>query len=300
MTVPGKKQSQVDNNLPASHFASVKGAQMHYYDEGAGDPILFLHGIPTSAYLWRNIIPSLSPHARCIAPDLIGMGKSDKPDIDYRVFDHIAYVDAFIETLGLKNITLVLHGWGSVIGFDYARRHPNNVKAIAFYEAYVQPITNWHQLSLPVQQIATLLDHPGASYRAVMKQNYFVEKILPRSAIRQLTEDEMNHYRAPFITLESRKPIWQYINDMPFGKGPKDIVDLMQQYSTFLQKSAMPKLMLYGFPGFMTTMETVAWSKENLPNIELACLDDALHLAQETMPEKFSEIVLKWYQGAKS
>lgn len=295
MTVQGKKHSPVEN-LPASHFAAVKGAQMHYYDVGAGDPILFLHGIPTSAYLWRNIIPSLSPHARCIAPDLIGMGKSDKPDIDYRVFDHIAYVDAFIETLGLKNITLVLHGWGSVIGFDYARRHPNNVKAIAFYESYVQPITDWHQLSLPVQQIATLLDHPGASYRAVMKQNYFIEKILPRSAIRQLTDDEMDHYRAPFLTLESRKPIWQYVNDMPFGKGPKDVVDLMRQYSTFLQKSSMPKFMLYAVPGFVTTMETVAWSKENLPNIELACLDEALHLAQESMPEKFSEMLLSWYQ----
>lgn len=291
-----KKQSPLDN-LPASHFASVAGAKMHYYDEGAGDPILFLHGIPTSAYLWRNIIPSLSPHARCIAPDLMGMGKSDKPDSDYRIFDHIAYIDAFIETVGLKNITLVLHGWGSVIGFDYARRHPNNVKAIAFYESYVQAMNDWQKLSLPVQQIATLLNHPGASYRAVIKQNYVVEKILPRSAICQLTDDVMNHYRAPFLTLESRKPLWQYVNDMPFGKGPKDVVDLMQQYSTFLQKSPMPKLMLYGVPGFMTTMETVAWSKENLPNIELACLDDALHLAQESMPEKFSDVLLTWYRG---
>ncbi len=295
MSVQGKKQPPV-SNLPASHFASVKGAQMHYYDEGAGDPILFLHGVPTSAYLWRNIIPSITPHARCVAPDLIGMGKSDKPDIDYRVFDHIAYIDAFIETLGLKNITLVLHGWGSVIGFDYARRHPDNVKAIAFYESYVQPITDWHQLSLPVQQIATLLDHPGASYRAVMKQNYFVEKILPRSAIHQLSEDTMDYYREPFLTLESRKPIWQYVNDMPFGKGPKDVVDLMQQYSTFLQKSTIPKLMLYAVPGFITTMDSVAWAKENFPRIEIGCLDDALHLAQESRPEEFSKILLEWYQ----
>ena len=296
MTVQGKKQP-LAGNVPASHFASVKCAQMHYYDEGAGDPILFLHGVPTSAYLWRNIIPSLMPHARCVAPDLIGMGKSDKPDIDYRLFDHIAYIDAFIETLGLKNITLVLHGWGSVIGFDYARRYPDNIKAIAFYESYVQPVTDWNQLSLPVQQIATLLDHPGASYRAVMKQNYFVEKILPRSVIHQLSEDTMDHYREPFLTLESRKSIWQYVNDLPFGKGPKDVVDLMAQYSIFLQKSTMPKLMLYAVPGFITTMESVAWAKKNLPNIEMGCLDDALHLAQESKPEEFSNILLQWYQG---
>ena len=102
MTAQGKKQPPVEQHLPASHFASIKGAKMHYYDAGRGDPILFLHGIPTSSYLWRNIIPPLSLHARCVAPDLIGMGKSDKPDIDYRIFDHIAYVDNFIEILGLK------------------------------------------------------------------------------------------------------------------------------------------------------------------------------------------------------
>lgn len=280
----------------ASHFASVQRAKMHFYDEGTGEPILFLHGVPTSAYLWRNIIPVLAVRARCIAPDLIGMGKSDKPDIQYRLIDHIAYLDQFIETLGLKNITLVLHGWGSVIGFDYARRHPNNVKAIAFYESHVPPVTEWKQLSLPVQQMATLLNRPGASYRAVIKQNYFIEKILPRSVMRELTESEMAVYRSPFLTPESRKPIWQYINDLPLGKGPKDVIDLMQQYSLFLQKSAIPKLLLYAIPGFMTTMESVNWAKNHLPNIELACLDGALHLAQESMPGKFSEILLKWYR----
>lgn len=296
MIVQGKTPLPVKQSIPASHFVSVKGSQLHYFDEGVGDPILFLHGVPTSSYLWRNIIPALSANARCIAPDLIGMGKSDKPDIDYRVFDHIAYIDAFIETLGLKNITLVLHGWGSVIGFDYARRNPGNIKAIAFYESYVQPITDWRQLSLPVQQIATLLDRPGASYRAIMKQNYFVEKILPRCSIRQLTENEIDQYRAPFLTSESRKPIWQYINDMPLGKESKEVVDLMRQYSIFLQKSTLPKLMLYAIPGFMTTMESVAWSKLNLPNIEVGCLDEAMHLAQESIPEKFSEILSNWYQ----
>src|SRR3990167_11121560 len=113
-----------EKTLPSGKFVSIKGSNMHYVDSGSGSPILFLHGIPTSSYLWRHIIPALSSQARCIAPDLIGMGQSDKPDIDYRVFDHIAYLEEFIDALELKNITLVLHGWGSVIGFDYARRHP--------------------------------------------------------------------------------------------------------------------------------------------------------------------------------
>src|SRR3990167_11457352 len=228
---------------------SIKGSLMHYYDVGLGDPILFLHGVPTSSYLWRNIIPALKSHARCIAPDLIGMGQSDKPDIEYRVFDHIDYIDAFIDALKLKNITLVLHGWGSVIGLDYARRNEKNIKAIAFYESHFQPVTDWNQLSLPVQQFATLLNRPGASYRAVIKQNYFIEKLLPRSVIRELTDEEMDHYRAPFQTEDSRKPLWQYVNDLPLGNGPGDVVALIQQYSKWLQETKMPKLMLYAIHG---------------------------------------------------
>lgn len=296
-----EKQEKVlksGDELP-SHFVSVKGSNMHYTDSGSGDPILFLHGIPTSAYLWRHIIPVLSPHARCIASDLIGMGQSDKPDIDYRVFDHIAYIEAFINALELKNITLVLHGWGSVIGLDYARRNEKNIKAIAFYESHLQPVTNWEQLSLPVQQFATLLNRPGASYRAIVKQNYFIEKLLPRSVIRELTEEEMSHYRAPFQTPDSRKPLWQYVNDLPLGHGPDDVVALIQRYSEWLEKTKIPKLLLYAIPGFMTTVETVCWARDHLSNIDVAALDDALHLAQESVPEQFSAFLLNWYQKIK-
>ena len=274
----------------------VNGSQMHYLESGQGDPILFLHGIPTSSYLWRNIIPALSPFARCIAPDLIGMGKSDKPDIEYRVFDHIAYIDAFIDALNLKNITLVLHAWGSLIGFDYARRHENNVKAIAFYESHLRPVTNWNRLSLPMQQFAISLNRPGASYRAIVKQNYLIEKLLPRTVVRKLTDEEMENYRAPFPTPESRKPLWQYVNDLPIGKGPDDVVALVRNYSEWLQKTKIPKLMLYAIPGFITQMESVSWAREHLPNLVLAALDDAMHLAQESIPEQFSEALVKWYR----
>ena len=275
----------------------VNGSHIHYYEAGSGDPIVFLHGIPTSGYLWRNIIPELAPLAHCIAPDLIGMGKSDKPDIEYRVFDHIAYFDAFIDALQLKNITLVLHGWGSVIGLDYARRHEKNIKAIAFYESHLQPVTSWKQLSLPVQQFATLLNRPGASYRAIMLQNYLIEKMLPRSVIRELTEQEMRQYRAPFLTVESRKPLWQYVNELPLGKGPNDVVELIQCYSTWLQKMPVPKLLLYAIPGFITTMDDVDWANKKLSNIQLAPLDDAMHLAQESVPEMFSSALLSWYKA---
>ena len=161
----------------ASKKIEIKGSKIHYLEQGKGDPVIFLHGMPTSSYLWRNIIPALSDKAWCIAPDLVGMGKSDKPDIDYRIFDHIAYINDFIAALKLKNITFVLHGWGSVVGFDYAYRHENNVKGLAFFESHVRPMTEWNMLSLPVQQLASLLKRPGASYRAVVKQNYLVKKL---------------------------------------------------------------------------------------------------------------------------
>src|SRR3990167_2871208 len=291
-----RTQARKQQPEAGSHFISVKGSQIHYIDIGSGDPIVFLHTVPTSSYTWRHIISAISPKARCIAPDLIGMGQSDKPDIEYRVFDHIAYIEAFIDALKLKNITLVLHGWGSVIGFDYARRHEKNIKGIAFYESHLQPVTDWSKLSLPVQQLATLLNRPGASYRSVVKQNYFIEKLLPRSVIRPLTEEEMEHYRAPFQTPESRKPLWQYVNDLPLGKGPTDVVKLIEEYSKWLQKTKIPKLLLYAIPGFMTTIENVVWARDHFPNTEIAALDDALHLAQESVPEQFSEALLKWYE----
>src|SRR5713226_6390445 len=126
-----------------SNYIEVHGSKLHYIDEGSGDPILFLHGNPTSSYLWRNIIPYLTPLGRCIALDLIGMGKSDKPDIEYQFFDHVKYVDGFIEKIGLRNITLVIHDWGSALGFHYAMRHESNVRGIAFMEAIVMPVPSW-------------------------------------------------------------------------------------------------------------------------------------------------------------
>ena len=133
--------AEISADFPFSpNCVDVGGSRMHYVDEGEGDPILFLHGNPTSSYLWRNIIPHTAPLGRCLAPDLIGMGKSDKPDIDYGFFDHVKYIEGFIEALGLKNITLVVHDWGSALGFHYARRHEGNVKGLAFMEAILGPV----------------------------------------------------------------------------------------------------------------------------------------------------------------
>lgn len=277
---PREEQIPTEFNYK-SHFIKINGNDLHYIDEGKGDPILFLHGIPASSYVWRNIIPVLAKKARCIAPDLIGMGKSAKPDIAYRVFDHIDYIEKFIAALGLKNITLVLHGWGSVIGFDYAMRHSENIKALAFYEAHVIPVGKWEELSLPIQQLSTLLKNPSISYKAIVENDYFIDKLLPSASLRKLSKEELEYYRAPFTTPASRKPLWQYIQDVPLGNGPKDVEALMQNYAERLKKSKMPKLLLYAIPGFMTTMASVQWCKQNLSNLSLVDLGMALHFAQE-------------------
>ncbi len=178
-----------------SKYIEVFGSKMHYFEAGSGDPILFLHSIPMSSYTWRNVIPYLAPLGRCIAPDLIGFGKSAKPDIAYTIDDHIKYIEKFIETLKLKKLIIVMHGWGSLIGFSYAATHEKNCRALVFYEAFLRS-ANGDDLSLPFQEQinelqATPLDiaAPGTS---------FVDQILPQHLMRRFSAEEMASYREPF------------------------------------------------------------------------------------------------------
>lgn len=278
-----------------SKFVEINGSKMHYIEAGKGDPIVFIHGVPTSSYLWRHIIPELSTYGRCIALDLIGMGQSDKPDIDYRVFDHIEYLTGFMKALDLKNVTLVMHAWGSVIGFEYAMQNPDNIKALAFLESHIRPPSNREMVALPVQEIASVLDAPDGGYDVIMNSNYYVNKVLPSGVLRQLTEEEMAAYQAPFQQPGACKPIWQYLQDLPLGDGPSDVVDLITGYSEKLCQSPIPKLMLYAVPGFITMMDTVTWARDNLPNLTLVDIGDALHYAQESNPGMIANELSRWY-----
>ncbi len=280
-----------------ANYVDIDGVKIHYVDEGEGDPILFLHGVPTWSYLWRNIIPPISKVARCIAPDLVGMGKSDKPDIKYSIFEHISYIEHFIEKLKLKNITLVLHGWGSVIGFHYAMNHPENVKSIVFYESHVRATMKWDMLSLPVQELVSLFDHREKSYHKVVNDNFFIKTVLPLAVMRSLTPEEIKQYREPFNTAKSRRPLWQYVLELPTGKEETDVVKLIHDYSMKLRVSKIPKLMLYAVPGFITTMESVRWCKENIANLHVEDLGEDYHFAQETIPEIFTDKLLTWYKN---
>lgn len=290
-------KAKISAELPyQSHFVDIYGSKMHYLDEGGGDPVLFLHGMPTSCYVWRNIFPYLSGLGRCIAPDLIGMGKSDKPDIEYTISDHIKYIDKFIETLKLDRIILVMHGWGSIIGFDYAMRHENKCKGLVFYEAYLRSV-NGDDISLPYQEQMLALQGEENINDLVLNGALFIDKVLPQSGMRLLSEKEMNHYREPFKQKGSGKPLSQYLRELPTEKNHGAITKLISDYSKKLTQSQLPKLMLYSVPGFITTMATVMWAKENLPNIEIIDVGEELHYIQESDPAAMGESISIWLQA---
>jgi len=280
-----------------SHYADLSGTKMHYIEQGSGDPILFLHGIPTSSYLWRNVIPHLSKLGRCIAPDLMGMGKSDKPDIEYSIFDHINYLEQFIQTLKLNRIVLVVHGWGSIIGLAYAMKHPDKFKGLVFYEAYLRA-NNGDDESLPYREQLLMLKNPEEFGNIVQDAVSFVDKVMPPITLRKLSSEEMNFYREPFAEKNSGKPLLQYVKEV-LTPNKNKIEKVIEEYSEKLTESQLPKLLLYSVPGFITTIATAMWAKENLPNLEIIDLGEELHFAQESQPTTMGESISIWLQGVE-
>jgi haloalkane dehalogenase len=279
-----------------SKYLDVHGSKIHYIDEGEGDPILFLHGNPTSSYLWRNIIPYLVPHGRCIALDLIGMGKSDKPDLEYRFFDHAKYVEGFIEQLGLSNVTVVLHDWGSGLGFHYAMRHESNIKGIAFMEAVVKPMS-WASVPNPNKVLFKLFRTTGVGWFLLTFMNMFLKVFLPQMIVRKLSAKEMDYYNAPYKTYKSRKPVRQWPNEIPFDGQPSDVYEAVSHYSTKLQQSKLPKLLFYANPGVIIDGPYLEWCKQNIKNLEVIDIGEGLHFIQEDNPHLIGEELAKWYQG---
>jgi len=279
-----KTSSSISAEFPfESHYVEVLGSKMHYIDEGEGDPILFIHGNPTSSYLWRNIIPYVSDDARVIAVDLIGMGKSDKPDIDYRFVDHAKYLETFIEELELKNVTLVIHDWGSGLGFNYAMQHEDNIKGIAFMEAIMMTYS-WEEFDPEFKQLFQNFRTPGVGEELIMNQNFFVEQFLPAGIMRALSDEEMNNYQEPYPTVESRKPVWKWPNEIPVDGEPADVHEIVTNYNQWLQETEVPKILFHATPGIIITEPVVEWSKQNLKNLETVDIGEGRHFVQEDNP----------------
>ena len=234
--------------------ARVLDTEMAYVDVGSGRPVVFLHGNPTSSYLWRNIIPHVAATHRCLAPDLIGMGDSGKaPAGSYRFVDHARYLDAWLDGMRLtRDVTFVVHDWGSALGFHWARRHPERVRALVYMEALVQPVT-WAAWPEAARKIFQAMRSP-AGEELVLEKNVFVERILPASVLRGLTEAEMAVYRKPYVEGgESRRPTLTWPRQIPIEGEPADVVDAVTRYGRFLSQSPLPKLFVNAEPGSILT-----------------------------------------------
>lgn len=238
------------------HKVDVLGQSMAYVDVGRGDPIVFLHGNPTSSYLWRHILPHLSGLGRCIAPDLVGMGDSDKlPNSgphSYTLVEHRRYLDALLTSLGVeRRVTLVVHDWGSALGFDWANRHREAVKGIAYMEAIVRP-SSWTEFPPQARPFFEALRSP-AGEKLVLEQNAFVEGVLPMATLRPLAAPDLDEYRRPFVRHgEARRPTLTWPRQIPIDGEPSDVTAIVTAYAEWLATSKMPKLFIRADPGTMT------------------------------------------------
>lgn len=274
-----------------SRYIEVLGSRMHYVDEGEGAPMLFLHGNPTSSYLWRNIIPFVTDDCRAIAVDLIGMGKSDKPELDYTYQDHKRYLDAFIEARDLRDVTLVIHDWGSVlVGFDYAMGHDDNVVGIAFMESIIPPaFPRSEPMGGGLGRYRT-----DAGEELILEQNQFVEQILPGSVIRGLTDEEMAYYRAPYPTPESRWPTLQWPRELPAAGEPARNVEVVSRIGGWMQETDVPMLFSWVRPGALNNEAFAEAMVERVTNIQTAFVGEGRHFIQEDQPEMIGRTLADW------
>jgi haloalkane dehalogenase len=269
---------------------------MHYVEEGSGDPILFLHGQPTSSYLWRNVIPHLTDLGRCIAPDLIGFGKSDKPDIEYRFFDHARYLFGFIEALDLDSITLVIHDWGAGLGLYYARENPSRIKAIAMMEPVLASIPSWEDFPADMVEMFRGFRTPEVGWDMLVNQNMFIEGVLPGATVRDFTDEEMEVYRAPFLDPADRKPVWRWPNELPIAGEPPDIAAAVDANFAWLQETDVPKILFHATPGAIVPPQALPMFSA-VPNLTTVDLGSGIHYLQEDHPHEIGQGIAEWYGG---
>ena len=274
---------------------NTRGVEISYVDTGQGDPIVFLHGNPTSSYLWRNIIPYTKPLGRCLAPDLMGMGDSGpSPNGEYRFADHSALLDKWFEDMSLnRNVTLVIHDWGSALGFHWAKRYPERVKGIIYMEAIVRPVS-WEEWPDAARQVFQGFRSP-AGEDMVLEKNVFVERVLPGSVLRQLTDKEMEVYRRPFLeTGESRRPTLTWPRDIPIDGEPADVVQLVSEYAEWLSRSPIPKLFINAEPGAILSGSQREFCR-TWPNQKEVTVKGS-HFIQEDSPTEIGQAISEWYR----
>jgi haloalkane dehalogenase len=276
-------------------FAEVEGRRMAYHESGEGEPVVFLHGNPTSSYLWRNVVPHLSGRARCIVPDLIGMGDSEKLDDpgpgSYRFVEHRRHLDGLLEQLDLgDHVTLVVHDWGSALGFDWANRHRDRVGGLAYMEAIVKPLT-WESWPEDARGIFQGF-RSEAGEAMVIEQNLFVEAVLPASIMRRLSDAEHDEYRRPFAEPRHRRPTLTWPREIPIEGEPADVTEIVESYSEWLPTSGVPKLFINAEPGAILTGEQREFCRswDNQAEVTVS----GIHFIQEDSPDEIGGAIADW------
>ncbi|MFL5266155.1 MAG: haloalkane dehalogenase [Stellaceae bacterium] len=278
----------------------VLGSEMAYVEAGQGDPIVLLHGNPTSSYLWRNVLPHLQPRGRCIAPDLIGMGDSDKLPHSgpgsYRFVEHRRYLDALLETLDVRDrVTFVIHDWGSALGFDWANRHRDAVKGIAYMEAIVVP-QRWDHWDKFGMRAALQGLRSAAGEEMVLRDNFFIEQILPKAILRTLSAEEMAAYRRPFAEPgEGRRPTLTWPRQIPVEGEPADVVAIVAAYADWLATSSVPKLFVKAEPGGILANDADLNVVRRFP-AQTEVTVAGIHYVQEDSPDEIGRAIAGWME----
>ena len=292
-----KAEANISSAYPyESRFVTVEGSRIHYIETGAaagGTPVVFVHGNPTSSYLWRNVLPVVGKDHRAIAVDLVGMGRSDKPDIPYSVEDFIRYFDGFMAQMNLKEVILVVHDWGGPIGIDYAMRHQDQVKGLAMMETIVAPM-HWDQVDIFTRYLFKQLRDPQTGEELNVQQNYFVEKLIPAFSGRDLSEAEMAAYRAPFQKPSDRKLIALFPQQIPFDGEPARVHRRVAENFEKLKATKIPLLLLYAEPGAIVQGKYLEDLRTNLPAMKTVDIGPGLHFIQESQPTAIGQAIDQW------
>ncbi len=284
---------------PRQQRIAVLDSTFAYREVGAGSTVVFLHGNPLSSRVWRNVLPGVAQRARCVVPDLIGMGDSGKPDIAYRFVDHARYLDAWFDALALGDVVLVGYDWGGALAMDWAARHPDRVRGLVVFETFLRPMS-WSEWTPQGAELFRALRTPGVGEKMVFESNEFLGRSFKNGVLRGLSEDEVSAYSAPFVEPSARRPILQWTREIPVEGEPADVQAIVTRYDAWLATSPVPKLLL-GFerpPGLQPSPTgspaMIAWAREHAAAVEVAELPPAGHHAPEDVPHEISQAIVEW------
>ena len=299
---PTPPETDISAEFPYKlRHVKVLDAEMAYVDTGPMDSTatttIFLHGNPTSSYIWRNIMPHVSSKARCIAPDLVGMGHSTKLDIEYRFVEHVRSLDAFISLIvPAGKVVLVIQDWGSALGFHWAFRHQDRVAGIAFME-FMRTFPTWDDAAQgKAKETFRAFRNPQQGRKLIIEQNSFIDVMLARAMVRQLTPEEHKYYADPYINLPSREPLYRWPNEIPIEGEPEDVWKIVSKYQDWLLESNVAKLFFWASPGRLVSVEKAKWYLDTLKNVKGVYLGQGVHFLQEDHPHRIGSEIAEWME----